>query len=109
MEPTCFILLRHGETEANKAGILQGWYESPLDENGIRQVECAAEYLKERHIDAIYCSDLQRAIQTAEAPEGGAETPETAETPEVGTETPEEEAEQDAEDASNPAEEPAQE
>ena len=44
MEPTCFILLRHGETEANKAGILQGWYESPLDENGIRQVECAAEY-----------------------------------------------------------------
>ena len=66
MEPTCFILLRHGETVANKAGILQGWYESPLDDNGVKQVECAAEYLKDRHIDAIYCSDLQRAIQTAE-------------------------------------------
>ena len=32
-------LVRHGETEANAAGVWQGTSDSPLTENGLRQVE----------------------------------------------------------------------
>lgn len=62
---TTFLLLRHGQTVANRTGYFQGWHDSPLDENGIAQVNCAAEYLKDVHFDAFYSSDLGRAIQTS--------------------------------------------
>lgn len=64
---TKFILLRHGETDANKAHLLQGWFnEYGLNENGRAQASYAAEYLKDFHIDAAYCSDLIRAVETTE-------------------------------------------
>lgn len=62
---TEFILLRHGQTVANRQGLLQGWYESPLDENGRKQAACAAEYLTGLKIDMAYSSDLSRAAETA--------------------------------------------
>lgn len=62
---TEFILLRHGQTVANRQGLLQGWYESPLDENGQKQAACAAEYLAGLNIDIAYASDLSRAAETA--------------------------------------------
>ncbi len=63
---TKFILLRHGETDANKAHLLQGWFNKfGLNENGRRQASFAAEYLKNCHIDVAYCSDLIRAVETA--------------------------------------------
>ncbi len=61
---TDLILLRHGETIANKEGILQGWYESPLNENGKKQAACAAEYLKDASFDAVYSSTSGRAVET---------------------------------------------
>ncbi|MBQ7652713.1 MAG: histidine phosphatase family protein [Victivallales bacterium] len=64
---TKFILLRHGETDANKSHLLQGWFDMyGLNANGRAQASYAAEYLKDFHIDVAYCSDLIRAVETAE-------------------------------------------
>ncbi len=66
-ETTKFILLRHGETSANKEHLLQGWYNAcGLNENGRAQASYAAEYLKDCHIDKAYTSDLIRAVETVE-------------------------------------------
>lgn len=64
---TTFYLVRHGETEANKAGILQGQMDVPLSEKGRRQARLVAEALSGVQLDAVYSSDLSRARETAEA------------------------------------------
>ncbi|MBE6364444.1 MAG: histidine phosphatase family protein [Lentisphaerae bacterium] len=63
---TEFIFVRHGETQANRAGILQGNTDCPLNENGIRQAHAVAEYLQNTEFDAAYSSPLSRAFKTAE-------------------------------------------
>ncbi|MEK6895821.1 MAG: histidine phosphatase family protein [Nanoarchaeota archaeon] len=64
------ILVRHGQSEANAAGIRQGsednWTDTQLSEKGINQVKKLAERLKDEKFDKIYSSNLKRAIQTAE-------------------------------------------
>jgi broad specificity phosphatase PhoE len=60
------ILVRHGETVHNVAGIAQGWGDSELSERGQRQVARLAERLKSFSPDAIYSSTLNRARATAE-------------------------------------------
>lgn len=60
------ILVRHGETEHNLAGIAQGWGDSELSERGRRQVEQLAARLKAMQPDAIYSSPLMRAMTTAQ-------------------------------------------
>lgn len=66
---TRLILVRHGETEANVAGRMQGRGNDPLTERGQQQVRAVAARLKaEGHpIEAIYSSSLLRASQTADA------------------------------------------
>jgi len=59
-------LVRHGETEENVRGIIQGQQPGHLTERGREQAFAAAGKLKGRHFDAIYCSDLQRCLDTAE-------------------------------------------
>jgi len=59
------ILVRHGETEWNRAGRCQGIADIELNENGRKQVGELAESLKDHNISAIYSSDLKRAIETA--------------------------------------------
>lgn len=51
---------RHGETEWNKVGRLQGWLDSPLTEAG---KEAAARV--QWQPDLVFCSDLPRAYETA--------------------------------------------
>ena len=58
------ILVRHGETIENAAGILQGHLPGSLSEKGHKQAEAVAERLKNENIDVIYSSDLNRAVQT---------------------------------------------
>lgn len=58
-------LVRHGETELNAAGRLQGIYDSPLTPNGVRSAQRLARMLAPVHFDAAYTSDLGRAQQTA--------------------------------------------
>ena len=61
------ILVRHGETEENVAGILQGQTPGVLTAAGIDQARKLALRLKDEKIDFIYSSDLKRASDTAEA------------------------------------------
>lgn len=60
------ILVRHGETLHNVAGIAQGWGDSELSDRGKRQVELLAARLKSFAPDALFSSPLQRALTTAE-------------------------------------------
>ncbi len=65
MERTRLILVRHGETVANRENIFRGRMDFPLNENGIEQAKCLADELLRFHIDAIYSSPLSRATATA--------------------------------------------
>ncbi len=58
-------LVRHGETESNKEKRYKGWTESPLSPKGISQAEKAGFFLGGKNIDGLYCSDLQRTLNTA--------------------------------------------
>ncbi|KAL5708422.1 phosphoglycerate mutase (2,3-diphosphoglycerate-independent) [Ranunculus cassubicifolius] len=61
------VVVRHGETSWNAAGLIQGQLESPLNEVGLKQAVAIAERLaKEQRPAAVYSSDLSRAKDTAE-------------------------------------------
>lgn len=64
---TQLVLVRHGETVHNVAGIAQGWNDSELSERGRRQVSALAGRLREAGVTALYSSPLGRARATAEA------------------------------------------
>jgi broad specificity phosphatase PhoE len=59
-------LVRHGETNANVNGIVQGQLDTALNKSGIQQAQKVAKRLKDEKFDTIYSSDLKRAAQTAE-------------------------------------------
>ena len=61
------VVVRHGQTESNRTGTLQGQLDTPLDELGILQAEAVAKRLKKWQFDAVYSSDLGRAMNTAKA------------------------------------------
>ncbi len=63
---TKIIIVRHGESLGNLNHIMLGHTNIDLAPRGILQAEAAAEFLKTEHIDAIYSSDLIRAMHTAE-------------------------------------------
>lgn len=67
MKKTEVILIRHGETVANAQEIIQGQTDTMLNETGERQAERIAERLRDLPFDALYASDLSRAMRTAEA------------------------------------------
>lgn len=60
-------MVRHGQTDWNKAGLIQGGTDNPLNETGIIQAERAAGYLREHdpNWDIIVSSPLSRAYETA--------------------------------------------
>lgn len=63
---TRLVLVRHGETDENAAGIFQGHAGGPLNAKGIEQAERLADRLAPIEFDACYGSDQPRARQTAE-------------------------------------------
>jgi probable phosphoglycerate mutase len=62
------LLIRHGQSVANKEGRLQGQFDSPLTDHGREQASALARRLQHDRwdISAIYASDLRRAKETAE-------------------------------------------
>jgi phosphoserine phosphatase len=61
-----FLLIRHGETDWNRAGKFQGQIDIPLNDNGRNQASLAAEFLKTVQIDFAFTSSMQRPKETAE-------------------------------------------
>ena len=59
------MLVRHGETEWNAQRRYQGQSDVLLSDLGMRQAELIAERLAGQKIDAVYASDLKRALETA--------------------------------------------
>jgi broad specificity phosphatase PhoE len=61
-------LIRHGESQGNLEGRIQGWEDYPLSKLGRRQALRLAERLAQQgdKITAIFSSPLKRATQTAE-------------------------------------------
>ena len=62
-----FILVRHGESETNLRKAFTGQINAPLTDLGRQQAKLMAEYVDKYHIDKIYVSTLQRAVDTAGA------------------------------------------
>lgn len=59
-------ITRHGQTNLNKAHLMQGRTDEPLNETGIAQAEEARALIGDMHFDAVYASPLDRAVKTAE-------------------------------------------
>ena len=56
---------RHGQTNLNKAKLMQGLTDEPLNEVGIQQAKDARASIGDVKFDAVYASPLDRAITTA--------------------------------------------
>ena len=59
------ILIRHAESEGNSKNIMQGRMDFSLTKEGKKQAAILAKRLKDYTIDAIYTSNLKRALHTA--------------------------------------------
>lgn len=64
-QPTKLVLVRHGQTDWNARGLLQGNADVPLDETGRAQAQALAQVLGGKRVDAVYSSPLSRAYETA--------------------------------------------
>ena len=60
-----FYIVRHGQTLFNQKGIIQGWCDSPLTEQGIQQARSVAYGLKDIPFTCAACSISERAWDTA--------------------------------------------
>ncbi len=65
MLPRSFFFVRHGETDWNRDGILQGFNDIPLNDTGRAQAHAAIAVLRDHPVDRIVCSPLSRARETA--------------------------------------------
>ena len=63
MKITYFV---HSITEDNEKGLATGWMQGRLSDEGIKQAIGLRQDLSNRDFDAVFCSDLDRAIQSTE-------------------------------------------
>lgn len=63
---TTICLVRHGETDWNVQGIIQGQTDIPLNKLGEQQATQCGRYLKNEDFDIIISSPLKRAKKTAQ-------------------------------------------
>ena len=64
---TRIYLVRHAEAEGNLYRRAHGHYNGLLTKNGLEQAERLGDWFSRRPVDAVYASDLYRAVRTAEA------------------------------------------
>jgi probable phosphoglycerate mutase len=65
MHSTRIILVRHGETDWNATGRLQGHSDTPLNALGRLQAQQVARRLAHEPVRGLYSSDLARSFETA--------------------------------------------
>lgn len=70
-----FYFIRHGQTDWNLEGRMQGQIDIPLNETGRDQAHAAIPYFKNLGIDLIVSSPLSRAYETAEIIESAIDAP----------------------------------
>lgn len=68
MTVTYFV---HGTTTDNEKEISSGWYDVGLSELGVNQSIELKNYIKDRKFDIVFCSDLKRAVDSANLTFGG--------------------------------------
>jgi probable phosphoglycerate mutase len=66
MNTAHLCVVRHGETDWNRLGILQGWLDVPINEHGRRQADELAASFTGAGFDAVWSSPLVRARETAQ-------------------------------------------
>jgi broad specificity phosphatase PhoE len=64
--PTLICVVRHGETDWNTAGVLQGWLDVPVNERGRVQARELAQTFAGSAFSCVYTSPLIRALETAQ-------------------------------------------
>ena len=60
-----FTSCRHGETANNKNNLFRGWIDVPLNDTGKKEAQTAREFLADKKIKRVFCSDLARTEVTA--------------------------------------------
>lgn len=63
IEITYFV---HGTTTDNENNISSGWKDVDLSPKGVKQSIALKDQVKDRKFDVIFCSDLKRAVHSAE-------------------------------------------
>lgn len=56
----------HGTTTDNEEGISSGWKDVELSQLGIKQSQELTKLTEDQVFDAVFCSDLKRAVDSAE-------------------------------------------
>ena len=69
------FLFRHGETDWNREGRMQGGTDIPLNDTGREQAKCLRDFFTKHPVEIVYTSDLVRAKTTAEIAFDGLATP----------------------------------
>ncbi len=64
-DTTHVLLIRHGQSQGNAEGRFGGHTDTPLSARGLKEAQATAQALASEPFNAIYCSDLPRAIETA--------------------------------------------
>ena len=65
---TTILMVRHGESEANRNKVFAGNLDADLQHRGEKQAEKTAEFIEKAYkVDKIYASDLKRAFKTGKA------------------------------------------
>ncbi len=69
------LIVRHGQTDWNVEGKIQGIIDTELNATGIKQAELTRDKLQNEKIDVIISSPLKRAKKTAEIIASGRKIP----------------------------------
>lgn len=64
---TEIYLIRHAQAEGNRYRMMQGFWDGGVTDLGKKQIEALEERFRDFPMDAVYSSDLKRAVMTAEA------------------------------------------